>query len=77
MSWDFLHEPEFEKNSTGSRVRAEEVEPREVLSLCCEFLPLNDDAAASVDPPKHRSATRLVGTAFGPRTAAGLSVRSI
>ena len=53
MAWDFSTEPEFEKKLDWIRefVR-EEVEPLEVLFPGCEFLPLDAQRRAIVDPLK-------------------------
>lgn len=55
MAWDFSTEPEFEEKLAWIRefVR-EEVEPLEVLFPGCEFLPLDDERRAIVDPLKQQ-----------------------
>ncbi|WP_099023788.1 acyl-CoA dehydrogenase family protein [Mycolicibacterium palauense] len=55
MAWDFSTEPEFEQKLAWIRdfVR-DEVEPLEVLFPGCEFLPLDDERRAIVDPLKQQ-----------------------
>ncbi len=55
MAWDFSTEPEFEEKLVWIRefVR-DEVEPLEVLFPGCEFLPLDDERRAIVDPLKQQ-----------------------
>ncbi len=55
MAWDFSTEPEFEEKLAWIRdfVR-DEVEPLEVLFPGCEFLPLDDERRAIVDPLKQQ-----------------------
>jgi acyl-CoA dehydrogenase len=55
MAWDFSTEPEFAKKLDWIREFVhEEVEPLEVLFPGCEFLPLNDERRAIVDPLKQQ-----------------------
>lgn len=55
MSWDFSTEPEFEEKLAWIRqfVR-DEVEPLEVLFPGCEFLPLDEQRRAIIDPLKQQ-----------------------
>lgn len=55
MAWDFSTEPEFQDKLDWIRTFVhDEVEPLEVLFPGCEFLPLDDERRAIVDPLKQQ-----------------------
>ncbi|CAN5585564.1 acyl-CoA dehydrogenase family protein [soil metagenome] len=55
MAWDFSTEPEFQEKLDWIRTFVrDEVEPLEVLFPGCEFLPLDDERRAIIDPLKQQ-----------------------